>query len=107
MYYVMADLFVLPSGEGETWGLVVNEAMCFGLPVIVSDRVGCGPDLIRQGENGYVFQVGNIDELAERLEIIFDEVKMKKFGKKSFEIIKNYSYKNDIKGIFQSIDFVG
>lgn len=102
-YYVISDILVLPSGEGETWGLVVNEAMCFGLSVIVSDRVGCGPDLIKQGENGYIFQVGNIDELAERLEIIFDEVKMKKFGEKSFESVQNYSFNHDVDKITEII----
>src|SRR5262249_3744220 len=44
--YVAADCLVLPSDSGETWGLVVNEAMACGLPAIVSDRVGCGPDLV-------------------------------------------------------------
>jgi glycosyltransferase involved in cell wall biosynthesis len=59
--YAAADLLVLPSRR-ETWGLVVNEAMNFGLPIIVSDRIGCGADLVRPGENGFVFPVG--DELA-------------------------------------------
>lgn len=56
--YVPADAFVLPSTNGETWGLVTNEAMLFGLPVIVSDQVGSGPDLVREGETGYVFTNG-------------------------------------------------
>jgi glycosyltransferase involved in cell wall biosynthesis len=43
------DIFVLPSKLHETWGLVVNEAMNFGLPVIVSDKVGCGEDLVERG----------------------------------------------------------
>jgi glycosyltransferase involved in cell wall biosynthesis len=56
--YVPADAFVLPSSNGETWGLVTNEAMLFGLPVIVSDQVGCGPDLVIEGKTGYVFSDG-------------------------------------------------
>ena len=46
----VADMLVLPSLYTETWGLVMNEAMQFGVPCIVSDRVGCGPDLIRPGD---------------------------------------------------------
>jgi len=53
-YYRAADVFVLPSVY-ETWGLVVNEAMHFGLPCIVSDRVGCGPDLVIPNQTGCIF----------------------------------------------------
>jgi glycosyltransferase involved in cell wall biosynthesis len=65
--YVPADAFVLPSTNGETWGLVTNEAMLFGLPVIVSDQVGCGPDLVIEGETGYVFS-GEAEGLADAME---------------------------------------
>ncbi len=65
--YVPADAFVLPSTNGETWGLVTNEAMLFGLPVIVSDQVGCAADLVRQGETGYVF-AGEAEGLADAME---------------------------------------
>jgi glycosyltransferase involved in cell wall biosynthesis len=70
--YAMADCLILPSrrGAGETWGLVVNEAMQFGLPAIVSDGVGCHPDLIREGETGFSFPSGSVLELAQRLEKI-------------------------------------
>lgn len=51
--YGRADVFVLPS-RVEPWGLVINEAMAVGLPVIATDRVGCVDDLVREGENGYV-----------------------------------------------------
>lgn len=64
--YVPADAFVLPSTNGETWGLVTNEAMLFGLPVIVSDQVGCGPDLVIEGETGYVFS-GEVEGLADAM----------------------------------------
>ena len=52
--YAVADVMVLPSAQQETWGLVVNEAMNFGCPIIVSDRVGCAPDLVA-GKCGLVF----------------------------------------------------
>ena len=64
--YVPADAFVLPSTNRETWGLVTNEAMLFGLPVIVSDQVGCGPDLVSEGVTGYVFS-GEAQGLADAM----------------------------------------
>lgn len=68
-YFCAADAFVLPS-ISETWGLAVNEAMACGIPAIVSDAVGCAPDLIDEGLTGFTFPVGDIDALAERLEEI-------------------------------------
>lgn len=62
--YVACDCLVLPSDYGETWGLVVNEAMACGRPAIVSDRVGCGPDLVVEGESGAIFKFGDADALA-------------------------------------------
>lgn len=66
-YYAAADGLVLPSDGGETWGLVVNEAMACGLPAIVSDAVGCGPDLIEDGRTGFVFPMGDVAALAARI----------------------------------------
>ena len=65
--YASADVLVLPSDGGETWGLVVNEAMACGLPVIVSDAVGCAPDLVEAGQTGFRFPLGDADALADRL----------------------------------------
>lgn len=66
--YAAADCIVLPSDWGETWGLVVNEAMATGLPCIVSDRVGCAPDLVKSGETGEIFRMGDTDALVLALE---------------------------------------
>jgi len=65
--YAAADCLVLPS-DWETWGLVVNEAMATGLPCIVSDRVGCAPDLVEPGRTGEIFPMGDVAELARGLE---------------------------------------
>jgi glycosyltransferase involved in cell wall biosynthesis len=65
--YASADVLVLPSSS-ETWGLVVNEAMICGLPCMVSDRVGCGPDLIQSGETGWVFPAEDVSRLADAME---------------------------------------
>ena len=66
--YALANLFVLPSGGYyETWGLAVNEAMHFGVPCLVSDRVGCQRDLITDGETGWVFRADQPQSLAQKL----------------------------------------
>ena len=63
--YVAADVLTLPSDHGETWGLVVNEAMACGLPAIVSDQVGCASDLIIQDQTGWVFKSGDWTALSK------------------------------------------
>jgi len=62
--YSVSDALVLPSDASETWGLVVNEAMAAGLPALVSDAVGCAPDLIRPGCTGEQFPLGDHAALA-------------------------------------------
>jgi glycosyltransferase involved in cell wall biosynthesis len=63
-YYHAADLLTLPSIRAETWGLVVNEALHHGLPAVVSQAVGCVPDLIEEGRTGAVAGTGSAESLA-------------------------------------------
>ncbi len=65
--YAASDCLVLPSDAGETWGLVVNEAMACGLPAIVSDQVGCAPDLIIPGQTGEIFPCRDVSALAMQM----------------------------------------
>jgi glycosyltransferase involved in cell wall biosynthesis len=65
--YGLAGAFVLPSGSDQ-WGLVVNEAMAAGIPVLVSSRCGCTPELVRPGENGFTFEPGDPVVLAGLLQ---------------------------------------
>jgi glycosyltransferase involved in cell wall biosynthesis len=65
-FYHMADLLALPSLHAETWGLVVNEALHHGLPAVVSDRVGCAPDLI-DGRTGLVCAADRPAELSQAI----------------------------------------
>jgi glycosyltransferase involved in cell wall biosynthesis len=67
--YAGAGCFVLPS-LSEPWGLVVNEAMASGLPVLVSRRCGCATDLVREGENGFLFDPARPEELARLMEMV-------------------------------------
>ena len=67
--YGASDVFVLPSSK-EAWGLAVNEAMCAGLPIVVSEEVGCAIDLVDPGENGFTFPAGDVDALSEALSVL-------------------------------------
>lgn len=95
LYYSAADVFVLPTRE-DIWGLVINEAMNFGLPVITTKQCIAGLELVQPGKNGYI--VDDIEdeaapsELAAYINLILsDEDRMKTFSRESIEIIKNYS----------------
>lgn len=95
-FYALADALVLPS-RWEPWGMVVNEAMCFGLPVIVSDKVGAYPDLVLNNQNGFVFQAEDTDQLATSIEkmINLSEKEYTSFQNKSIGIIKEWVGKID------------
>jgi glycosyltransferase involved in cell wall biosynthesis len=90
-YYAIGDLFVMCSGAGENWGLSVNEAMNFNLPLVLSDLSGCADDLVKPGSNGYVFKTGNVAELAEKLKDVLLENKLTQ-AVSSAELVQEYSY---------------
>jgi len=92
-YYAIADVFVMCSDQGETWGLSVNEAMNFDLPLVVSDLTGCASDLVTES-TGLIFQTGNIKELAGSIKSIFGN----KTGSQVH--IKNFSYQQIVKNIY-------
>jgi 1,2-diacylglycerol 3-alpha-glucosyltransferase len=70
-YYGLANAFIHASTT-EPWGLVVNEAMASGLPVLVSNRCGCAADLVQEGVNGFTFDPHNVEQLAELMLKISD-----------------------------------
>ena len=91
-FYALADLLVLPSHR-ETWGMVVNEALCFSLPVVVSDQVGAGLDLVVPGDNGHVFPNGDVPALAEQITKLIElrDEDRSKMGKLSLSFIKEWT----------------
>jgi glycosyltransferase involved in cell wall biosynthesis len=102
-YYISADAVVLPSNYRETWGLVINEALNFNLPPIVSNEVGCSLDLA-QRENGFIFPVGDTKKIADYIELLYHNPdKRQKMGEASGEIIQNYSYQVIINNLLDSI----
>jgi glycosyltransferase involved in cell wall biosynthesis len=92
--YYLSDILALPSqGPGETWGLVVNEAMSCGKAVLVSDKSGCAIDLVNPGENGYIMASGNIDECVELLKkMTISRELAKKMGQVSRQRIASWSF---------------
>jgi glycosyltransferase involved in cell wall biosynthesis len=90
LYYGAAGAFVLASTT-EQWGLVVNEAMASGLPVLVSDRCGCAPDLVETGRNGYTFDPHDADALARlMLEVASDACDRAAMGAASRAIVARW-----------------
>ena len=89
--YVVADALVLPSDGGETWGLVVNEAMACGRPCFVTDEVGCGPDLIDEGRTGAIFPCGDVTTLAALLKRYASRPILKLMGEYARERISAYT----------------
>ena len=105
--YCAADVLVLPS-LFEPFGLVVNEAMLCGLPVVVSDRVGAKFDLVRDGENGYVCPAGNVDALATILcEILQDTGKRAAMGVAARRRMETWSPREYTEGMVRAVQMVG
>jgi glycosyltransferase involved in cell wall biosynthesis len=89
-YYGLAGAFVHVSVV-EQWGLVVNEALASGLPILVSDRCGCVPELVSEGRNGFVFDPLDIEHLADLMARLSDPQDSGTMGEVSQKIIDNWS----------------
>jgi glycosyltransferase involved in cell wall biosynthesis len=101
--YGLADCLTLPSDFRETWGLVVNEALATGLPCVVSDAVGCAPDLIRDGETGYVYPLDDVEALAISLERVRQrKAQSHDWGPSCKALIANYSYDAMTEGLVRA-----
>ena len=100
-YYSIADVFVLCS-EMETWGLSVNEALNFNVPCIVSDNSACGMDLIIEGVNGFIYETGNISELAKCLDLVLSEEK--NISDYEFESINSFSIEVVVNNLVKSLN---
>lgn len=100
-YYKAADLFVLPT-RNDVWGLVINEAMTNGLPIITTNKCVAGLELIEDYENGFIYPVDNIKELAEKINMILMDTNLRtKMSNNNLKKIKNYSLE-DMVEVFNS-----
>lgn len=90
-YYKAADLFVFPTRE-DIWGLVINEAMAAGLPIITTNKCVAGLELVRNNKNGFIVPVNNKKLLAEKMNLILSSEELRtKMGENSLRIINDYT----------------
>jgi glycosyltransferase involved in cell wall biosynthesis len=104
VYYALAGAFLHVSTV-EQWGLVVNEAMACGLPVIVSKTCGCAADLVREGENGWTVDPFDVSAMAERMSAMAsDSTDRVRMGQRSEAIIKAFRPEAFANGLARAID---
>jgi glycosyltransferase involved in cell wall biosynthesis len=105
-YLVCADVFVLPS-EYETWGLVINEAMACGLPVVATAVVGAGVDLIEAGVTGFTYPPGDRAALADCLQpLIADPALRLSMGAAARRRVQPYNYRTCAAGVVSALQFI-
>lgn len=97
--YNNSDCIVLPSGYGETWGLVLNEALEYSLPIIVSDMVGGSIDLCKN--NGFIFKYSDVEDLANCIKNLYNanDVEFESMRKNSFKIKEKFSFSEILNNI--------
>lgn len=106
LFYALSDVFVLPS-ISEPWGLVVNEALASDLPVIVSNRCGCFPDIVRDGVNGFSFDPMDERDLSQRMSVFAQgKADTEMMGKSSREILAEYTPRKVAEIYHEAIIFV-
>ena len=105
-YYHAADLLVLPSIHSETWGLVVNEALHHGIATVVSEGVGCGPDLVEPGNTGELCAIGSSESLALAIDRALAWCTKIDARERCRDRVASYSVEAAAKGISQAFDLV-
>jgi glycosyltransferase involved in cell wall biosynthesis len=98
-YYHAADMLILPSQHSETWGLVVNEALHHGLPCVLSEGVGCAPDLIDPGVTGGIFETGSICSLAAAIRRVRALIGRPEIREKCRQKVSGYTVAKAAEGI--------
>ncbi len=102
-YYANADALILASTVDQ-WGLVVNEAMAAGLPVLVSRACGCAPELVVEGENGFLFDPTSVDAIANALgRLPAASADLRAMGRASACIIANWTPQRFADGFMQAM----
>ena len=101
--YTAADLLVLPS-EYEPFAVVVNEAMCCGCPVMVSERVGAARDLVAPVRAEFVFRTGDVAALARALQIAFaDRQKLRETAQRGWDQVETHSPEKTVAGTAEAV----
>lgn len=104
-YYDLCDVFVLPS-DCEPWGLVINEVMNAGKPVITTDQVGAAADLVHDGVNGFIVAVGDTEALSRRLHALVTAPGLATgMGEKSLKRIETWGLKEAASGLLEGLSY--
>lgn len=105
--YSWGDALILPSQGTETWGLVVNEAMACGLPCLVSDQVGSGPDLVVSGETGHIFRMGDVGDLHEKIQLCMrDPSRLAVMGDQARSLASRQSVGKAVAALEAAVEYV-
>jgi glycosyltransferase involved in cell wall biosynthesis len=105
--YTASDVLALPSDGNESWGLVVNEAMNHELPVVVSTKVACGPDLVRPGETGYVVPTADPGDLAQKLlSLMVDSEMRQRLGANALRAIGEWGIDSTVAGVLKAVRLI-
>jgi len=105
-YYSVSDMAIVVS-DYDPSPKAMNEAMNFELPIIVTDVVGTAHDLVKDSVNGFIVKVGDINATAAKIDY-FNKNRLiaKAMGKRSLDIVKNWNFQEDAKGVEKAIQFV-
>ncbi len=102
-YYRAADLFLHPTSY-DVWGLVVNEAMASGLPVVVSDTCVAGLELVRNGENGYVVHLGDDEDFLKKTKsVLDDDARRVSMAASALETIRDYTVEKMVQSQMKTV----
>jgi glycosyltransferase involved in cell wall biosynthesis len=105
-YYALAEMFILPT-HTDTWGLVVNEAMACGLPIILTSAAGCGPDLVKENWNGLTVPAMDAPALSSAMNILATRPEVcRLMGANSACHISRYSPRDWSEAIFQTMQMM-
>lgn len=104
VFFDLCDVFVIPSNL-EPWGLILNEVMNAGRPIIASDRVGACIDLVRPGVNGYVYRSEDVADLHQALVKVLEDADMRqRMGRASLDIIGRWSFEEDVQALKSALE---
>lgn len=105
-YYMAADVFALATRE-DIWGLIVNEAMANGIPVLISDKCIAGLELVENGKTGFIIENNEIQNWVERLEKVLNDIDLRQnMGKAGLAKIHNWTIENIVKSHLEILDRV-
>ena len=102
-YYAHAQAFIHPALQ-EQWGLVVNEAMASGLPVLLSERCGCVPELVASGQNGFTFDPEDVEEMSGLMvKLSREEPSLTRMGQASYQIVRHWGVERFAQGLSSAL----